>query len=331
VRIIKSNSKKRDGFGLIEVVISMAIMGIISMSVYSGYVLAIKHTKDGQVKQAAALEGKKVIEEIKSTDIQLPTNSDGTINIGDINLKEIDDTGVYTRFLDGNFSDINETSAKYAEMVTISQTKTDRGYINFSDNQNMEANPNGINYELNISKEQPNNTIYDYIYEGANTKQPLQGQNEIIVSLYLEKPDENNRIITIKDYKGVTILSSGNLQFISGKVNISIDFNKYKQIGSSVLKPVVINVYNLTTDVPNVYVEKSNSPDLNLNVDVEIFKGQMNLYDNRAENPQEAKVGSLNDIKVELMDYTQYEDDQTNNTHNEINNLFTGYYNQNIK
>ena len=326
---MESNSKKNGGFGLIEVVISMAIMGIISVSVYTGYIMAIKHTKEGQVKQEAALEGKKVVEEIKSTNIQLPTDANGMISIGSINLKEISNTGVYTRFLDENFSDIDETSAKYAEVVSVSQTKTDIGNINFNDNQSIEIKPADINYQLNISKETQLDTIKDFISDGTSPEKELQGQGRIILSLYVKNADTNSRIISINDYKGTPILSSGTLQCTSGKVNISINFNSYKQIGSSTLKPVVINVYNLTTDIPNVYVEKPNSPDLN--VDVEIFKGQMNYYNNRAEDPQKAKIGSLYDIKVELMDYSQYKDDQTNNTHDETNNLFTAYYNQNIQ
>lgn len=342
MRIIKSNSKKRDGFGLIEVVISMAIVGIISMSVYSGYVLAIKHTKDGKVKQAAALEGKKVIEEMKSTDIQLPTNSDGTINIGDINLKEIGISGIYTRFLDGNFSDTNETSAKYAEVVSILPTNANTGGISFDNN--ISQNLNDINYPINVSEEMSNNTIKDYIYYAdTSDKYELERQDTIILSMYLEydSNDSNGRSVTITDYKGNPLFPQPNKQSFppnvtDGKVNIRFNFSKYNTINSSShINPVQINIYNKTTDVPNVYVEKSNSQDLN--VDVEIFKGQMNFYDNRAENPQEAKIGTLQDVEVQLMDYSEYMNylydithDENVKKHDEKNNLFTAYYKENI-
>jgi len=327
---MESNSKKLGGFGLIEVVISMMIMGIISMSVYAGYIQSIKHTKDGQVKQEAALEGKKVIEEIKSTDIQLPVNLGDKLKIGNIELIKTDSSGIYTKFLNEKFEDISETSAKYAEVVTISQTKTNIGNINFTYNQGAQVNPTGINYTLNIIKEsQSSGTIKDYISNGVKSSPELQDQDQdkIILSIYLEKPDANNRIVTIKDFKGVSILSSDNLKYSSGKINININFKYYKQIDSSIPKPVVINVYNLTTDIPNIFLEKSNE----ITADLEIFKGQMNLYDNRAENPSQASVGNLYNIKVELMDYKKYPEYKKTIVHDDNNNLFTGYYNQNIK
>lgn len=50
---------------MLEVIISMALIAIISVGVYNAYLLLIKQTKDAQVKQTAALKGKNVIEEIK--------------------------------------------------------------------------------------------------------------------------------------------------------------------------------------------------------------------------------------------------------------------------
>lgn len=337
MRIIKNNSKKSYGYGLIEVIISMAIIGIIAVGVYAGYIFAMKNTKHGQVKQGAALEGKKVVEEIKSENIQLPVSANGVMQIGDMSLKKQGTSNIYSRFLDENYNEIVETSAKFVELVTIQQTKAhtetnEEKNVSFSDNLTTEVNSEDINYKLNISKEQLQigNTIKDFIYHEESTKKELQGQNKIILTLYLDiGTTSNKRTIKIMDYRGKEILNSGDLYSISGKINININFDKYKPIESSVQKPVVINVYNLTTDIPNIYVEKSNSQDLN--VDMKIFKGQMNLYNNRAEDPQEAKIGSLYDIKVEVMEYQQYKDDQKNNTHEEKNNLFTAHYKQSIK
>ena len=64
---MKNNSKKYGGFALIEVVICMAILSIISIGIYDGLMIIIKQTKSGQVKQAAALEGKKIIEAMQAT------------------------------------------------------------------------------------------------------------------------------------------------------------------------------------------------------------------------------------------------------------------------
>lgn len=342
---MKSNSRRHGGFGLIEVVISMAIMAIVVVSVYNAYILAIKHTKAAQVKQEAALEGKKVIEEIKSTDIQLPAN---TFEIGNgAGVKSLekyekpDHTVGYRQYLNEDYkgknddgTNVTEASAKYTEIITINPTKSDAGVISF--NNSSPVDRNDINYKINISKEQDNGSITDYIEDGINSKHELQGENKIILSLYLEKPDENHRNISIKNYNGELIFDTpANLQCISGKVNINLNFNNYKQIGSSTLKSVVINIYNLTSDIPNVYVEKSNS--LDLNVDVEIFKGQMNKYDNRAEDSKKAKIGTLYDIEVEIRDYLQNKnyEDKVNKGEDikweDRDNLFTAYYKKNIQ
>ena len=310
---MKNSKKKKEGFTLLEVVISMAIIAIMSVSIYNGYILMIKQTKAGQVKQAAALEGKKAIEEIQAaiedssfsaSDTELKIGSTTTIG------KQLTDS-FYTRNLDGN----------YVEKITVTATNADTGGISFNDSSNL--NTADTNYKINISKEKEsdNQTVKDYIYGtiiNANGKEEsnpdteeLESQDKIILFMYLEKSGDV-RTINIKNYKG-NILLNRDLSFSTGKLNIYINFNDYKEIDNSGLKDVQINVYNNTkTDVPNIYVEKSNG----LNADVQIFKGQMNLYNNRAEDKEKAKIGNLYDIKVEIM------------KDNDI--LFTGYSKKNI-
>lgn len=339
---MRSTSRKCDGFGLIEVMISMAIIGIISMSVYNGYILAIKQTKEGQVKQTAALEGKKVIEEIKSADtIQLPNAANGTINVNNvISLNRQGTSDVYLRFLDQNFDNTDEASVKYVERITIDPTGTmsdnnNNGGISFN-NTNTTLNPNDINYKIYMSKEkQQDNSIKDFIHDNVNesNKQELIDQDVITLSMYLENHyinnvtiDSSHRDITIKDIDGLTLLSRTLPIGNNGKVNINMNFKGYKQIENSTIKPVVINLYNETTDIPNIYLEKANTVSAHVN----IFRGKMNLYDNRAEDANQARIGTLYNIKVEVMDYKKYQDDQRNGI-DENGNLFTADYKLNIK
>lgn len=337
---MESNSNKNGGFGLIEVIISMAIIGIISVSVYTSYIMTIKHTKEGQVKQATALEGKKIIEEIKSTDIQLPTSdsTDSTINInGRIVLQEDPDTGTYRRYLDDSYkdvsSDMNEASRKYTEIVTIARTKTITNEEVKLENGECNLNNNDINYKVNISKEKlPDNTVKDYIFENASKKVELEGQNKIILYMYIEDGN-NSRTITIKNFKGKQLLKNNlPLNDSLGKVNIFFNFNEYKQLDKSVTKPVLINVYNKTNaDIPNIYLEKSKQ----VSADVQAFQGKINFYDNRAENQNEATSSTLYDIKVEIRDYIKNRDYEASHdvgqTWEDKDNLFTAYYKQNIE
>ena len=69
------NCIRKRGFTLLEVIISMTIISIVSVGIYTGYMIMIRETKDGQVKQAAALEGKKVAEVLESTDFKIGGDS----------------------------------------------------------------------------------------------------------------------------------------------------------------------------------------------------------------------------------------------------------------
>lgn len=310
---------------MLEVIISIAIIGIISVGIYNGYIMIIKQTKAGQVKQLAALEGKKVAEEIQAAiEDDVFTFSENKLKIGalEIEKQSEDSAGVYTEFLDENFNSTLKTNSKYIKKITLKQTNKDNGGISFSNSSNF--NIEDTNYIINISKEKQadNQPIKDYIYDAVinnhkqedskSEKKSLEGEDEIILFMYLEKSGDN-RNVEIKDYKGKTLLNR-TLSFSTGKLNIYINFNNYKQIDDSVLRNVKVNVYNDTkTDVPNMYIKKSDK----VNGDIEIFKGQMNLYNNRAADPEEAKIGNLYDIKVEIL------------KDNDV--LFTGYSKKNIK
>ncbi len=335
---MESNSKKNGGFGLIEVVISMAIMGIISVSVYTGYILSIKHTKEGQVKQEAALQGKKVVEEIKSTTaLQLPTSDNGTITIGDIDLtkyQKADGTSGYKTYLDQDFNadaDMSEDLRKYTEIVTITPTKAADSNESSSEDVNLnvtqyQQGTNDINCEVYMSNNKmQDNSIKNYISDDEKNlyeKELEERQGKITLYMYVETEKDNSRTITINDIEG-NVKFNKNISFkdstSTGKINIVVNFANYKN--SSAAIPMLINVYNKTSsDVPNIYLQKSSD----LSVDVEAFQGKFNLYDNRIEDLEMSKFGQLYDIEVDIKDYIE---DKAGSS----DNLFTAYYKQNIQ
>lgn len=307
------------------------------MSVYTGYILSIKHTKEGQVKQEATLQGKKVVEEIKSTTaLQLPTSDNGIISIGDTDFtkyQKLDGTSGYKTYLDEDYkanTDMAENLRKYTEIVTITPTQA----INANSSEDVNLNVaqyqqsvNDINCEVYISNNKlADNEIKDYISDDEKNlyETEIEGQGKITLYMYVETEKDNSRTITIKDIEG-NVKSNENISFkdstSTGKVNIVINFSNYQQRGSSAAIPVLINVYNKTSsDVPNIYLQKSSD----LTVNVEAFKGKFNLYDNRIEDLDTSKFGQLYDIKVEIRDYIE---DKNGNS----DNLFTAYYKQNIQ
>lgn len=319
---MKKYLKKKSGFTLIEVVISIAIIAIVSVGAYNGYLLLIRHTKAAEVKQTTSLEGKKLIEEIKST-IENDNFKviDGNLNVGKIIFKDVG--GLYTRYLDENYYEIDRELSKYTETITLNETKAigsaTLGNVNYIilDKDHTE-NAIDINYKVYVIKEKINNVIRDYIKDESQENYLESDSEKIILYVYFyENPDlVEEKIIKIKSFDGTELLSTTEiLQDVNiSKVNLYINFNEYKPIDTSALTDVEINVYNEIGDVPNIYIEKDSS----LNAYVNPCKGEVNIYDNRAEDAEKARIGTLYDIKVEIK-----------NTDGDV--LFKGNSKQNIK
>lgn len=315
---MKKSEIKKEGFTLLEVIISIALVMIISVAVYNGYIMVIKQTKAGQVKQQAALEGKKAIEEIQAA-IQANSFSfsDTELKIGSTpKIEKQSADSFYTKKLDGD----------YFERITVTPTKIEGSAEAIELNTNNDLNSRAN--KIYISKINSKNYISYWTYSAANsyipndsnsTKIPASSEsesdaNKINISIYL-KPiinDSEHESVEIIDYKGQTLLP-----IITKGIteNFILNFSNYKK--SDGLLPfnsdIEINMYNQTNTISNVYIEKQKD----LNVNVEVRRGAINIYDNRAEDIEKGKVGELYDIKVEI------------NKDNNI--LFTGYVKKNIK
>lgn len=337
---MKSNSTKHRGFGLLEIVISMMILSIISVSVYSGFIMIIKQTKAGQVKQAAALEGKKIIEEIQATSFEIPTSTNSPITIGDMMLTKNLTTSsaiFYTeRYLNEKYetrSDITADNANYIEKITITPTKAKKADgtektlgLNTNYQSNVEANKFYISRI--ISTNYSTDYINYWIHSNQSTYNPntdtskqtllskiVSGVKHIELSVYLEPSTTNSNSqienITITDYRGQQLLST--TQNISE--NLVINFSKYKESDGSLPNNVniEINIYNKTSNTPNIYIEKQKD----LNVNVESRKNGIKIYDNRSEDAEGEKIETLYDVKVEIIN-------------KDNDSLFIGYSKKNI-
>jgi prepilin-type N-terminal cleavage/methylation domain-containing protein len=147
-----SNSKKRAGFGLTEVIISMAILSIISISVYNGYMIMIKQIKLGQVKQTSALIGKQISEEIKAI-TETSSFSISEENIlsltDDIELSE-NSNGEYIGkvFFDKDGIECEEESYEYTSTITLEKTKA---YTNDEKVENIELSGIGTLYDITVN------------------------------------------------------------------------------------------------------------------------------------------------------------------------------------
>ncbi len=321
---MKNNSKKHEAFGLIEIVISMMILAIISVSLYNGYMIMIKQTKAGHVTPTAASAGTSKIEEIQTAiEDNSFSFSETALEIGSNPKIEKQSTdSFYTRNLDGN----------YVEKITVTPTKVEGSTeaIKLDTNNDLNSTSN----KIYISKIGTKNYISYWAYLDGHTYSPTIGNsteipssslsesdaNKIEIYVYLEPATDLSIVnVEIKDYKGQTLLPIIPLNITKNITediieNLVINFSDYKKSDGSLPSNVdiKINMYNKTSAISNVYIEKQK----NLNVNLEARRGSINIYDNRSENLEEGKVGDLYDIKVEI--------------NKDNDNLFTGYCKKNI-
>ncbi|NRY59956.1 type II secretion system protein [Clostridium beijerinckii] len=321
------NCIKKKGFTLLEVIISMTIISILSVGIYTGYMIMIRETKDGQAKQEAALEGKKVAEALEAADFKIGGDS---ITVGNMIFNK--NQATYVRYLNKDYKDteddrtlVTKDTARYIESVTFSSavaktaTTSDAVTLNTNTGLNSKAN------KIYISREKDLQDYKDYIsywkYDESKNYNPqtddkkknisLLDSSEMQLSMYLTRIDSSNENINVIDYTGKNLIKEQ--RKISD--NIVINFSNYKNADGTLPsnENIEINVYNETSSAANIYLEKQ----MNLNVDLEKRKGEVNLYNNRAENVSQDDMGTLYNIEISITD-------------NKSDNLFTGYYKKNI-
>lgn len=311
------NTKKHNGFSVIEVIVSMALIGLLSIGVYNAYLMIIKQTKSGEVKQSAGLHGKETLEmiigAIGNNDIVYSnsgSNSQLKFNNSIIlyGMKDNIDSFEGTRYLDQQYRPCIESESKYTEIIKVKKTKADldgEGYENINLDKNDLSNIKNDGNKLWVSKEKKNGEINDYL----NNQKIEVESDKLILNIYIDSKN-----IKVKDVKGNEIYNDvANIN--NGKVNIIINFSNYNQIENSNVSDVKINIYNRDEDISNIYIEKP----INLKVDTVAQKGEINLYDNRGGIGGNIKFGFLYDITVTITD-----------KNNADNILFTANSKQNI-
>lgn len=327
---MKNNLKRRGGFTLIEVIISMAIIAILSVGVYNAYLIIIRNTKEGEVKQSAALAGKKTLEVIKGIDDFTKSSNDILLSLDNKNIMLSYTNNEYKAEeikLDKDFevsSDQSNTNNDYVytQIISLTQNKSGGKIINIDKNDNTQGS-NGINilkHEFSLEGNENNYLIKDI--DNNKTSNLTIVSSTVPIYLLLESKSAGGKIekeMKIKDAYGTVLLERpielGELlegQNEKNEVILNINFSKYR--GNN-LKDVKIYVYNENEEencITNIYLQKSQDA----NVYVKVNEGEAYIHNNRAEDPS-YKIGDLYNIKTEIK-----------NKNNET--LFTGYSNQNI-
>lgn len=279
---MKKNLKKGHGFTLIEVVISIAVISIISAAIYNGYILIIRQTEAGKVKQTAALIGKQISEEIKSASenevIEVPEvtgTSDSQVTLKLTNqiqvVKEGENYNNSSLYFDED-GNLVKDKARYTAEVNLVPKRTEElspisidKFENYSDtevdswNVYIIRDKTGVR-PVNVLDDSYNNTIID----------------DIVVKID----------ITEGTSYSVGIISDLNHSFDKGKININLDL-KY------CIGKVTIEVDNQTKTPLNLCILNKNT------AEVKNIEGVLNEYYRSGEG---SKIGVLYDVNIKIDD-----------------------------
>lgn len=259
---MKKRSSKKDGFTLLEVVISMMLITTLSVGVYNAYIMIIRNTKDGEVKQEAALVGKRIVEEIKAQAGNIKKNEDDNLELT-INNRTI--------ILDKN-------EEKYSTIIDLDGYECEISL----DSKKTEGSNSA---EIFI-----NNKDYtgDVLTLGENSVSDISNiDSEITVdkAVLLTIENENSVKITVGDgpEKEISIIDN----------KIVLDFKNYKETAK-----VNLRVTNKTTKLLNLYILNSKYNTRNeRNVTVENIQGSLNEY---YRTDYEGKRGTLYNITITI-------------------------------
>lgn len=253
-------SKKKSGFTLLEVIVSTAMIAILSVAIYNGYMLLVKVTKSGEVKQAIAINGKKDFESINSSIVlkKIEDEESLSFNLGEKNIKlsgNIDTEKFDTKlYLDNNYNITeNEDGSRYTEIITINKVK---GKIDETDSY--------VNVDLDKKISHIDNPLdMDVDYDDLT---------DDIFYIYINEDKEGNIKVNNNSYKDNIILNLSNL---TSSNNIKI------------------NVSNETENIPNIYIKSKD----NLNIDFKVTKGTVSKKIYKSSTDEKSILYNIN-IKI---------------------------------
>lgn len=291
---MKHKSKKQDGFTLIELIISMAVVTILLASVYNGYRLMIKGTKDGQVKQTSTLIGNRVSEQIKA----VAENKIFVTNGTSVDLA----------------NNISLTKAGSVDGRSIYES-SDNQKLHFDENGELVSNAN-VNYRYiaNVRLEPKTTTGGQAVFIeeviGKTTPDGFENRN-----IYIVKPENSSSKISDDEDESENsgeITQNGTIKInISKSYDISMESSEFgnlvptdNHIDKNKKQEITIDFKYCTGNIKIEVTNETKVP-LNLfilngkNVEIENEKGTLHEY-RRSELG--SKMGTLYNVTLQIYD-----------------------------
>lgn len=289
---------KKKGVTLLEILISIAILAIVSIPVAGMLTTAVRTNKNGEDKQKATLMGQQILEEIRVTDdFSRAVTLSGFLTI---NLSPGTPSTVCTGTNDGFLVSVNLKKDNSIQFTEDTEEKKMDGnlYIKYED---LSGNINVSNNEGFLSSGNTGDTINDSFQASVDNKIIIENRNDkIIVSLKASNVISEKLSFLKKDEAD----KSGNI-----KINL-MDYECYNKLKVEVINNVTDNVASPVS----LYLDKTNSKayvdppgtepkktDTRV-VSIENSVGTLKRYNNviSEDESNDKKMGSVYNVEVKV-------------------------------
>lgn len=284
---MKSKCKKHSGFTLLEMVISITLLAMVIIPIYSIIRSSMDSNKQAKVKQTAALQGQEIFEKIQSEKIEPRLDEYGNITgiskIGTLVISEGTNKGT---------QEIGEYKATV--IVTKNPDITlDKEITAGITTNDLKVDLSGTKDSTSIQVKSDNDIDTD---DGNLNVPSLDTTLKLVINT---KTTGNQKVVVIKDSNNNDILTYPSLPLADenkdNQIKLVLNFDGYKLVSNTdvnKLKTVEVSVYNQDDNRLNLFLQKST----NLDVQVDTKLGDVRVYDNRSLNP--SKLGELYDINI---------------------------------
>jgi len=253
---------KQKGFTLVELIITIAILGIIIVPISSMVLTSAKITKDSEDKLNATNIAQEYMEKIKSDDLLVLNNSQ-----------------------------LNYEEGKYNIECEI------RPIDNYKFGQNVVVGENGsdsIVCDYKFVFEEGENTIESYNISDGSTLIPSQSASKPRIDITCTDSAENKMIFSIYDSNSLLgskeITRSG--EYESGKIKIRFDI--LRDLGEQ----LNINLCNESSDVLEIYLVKSDKVTDKTNININKLAGKIRKYDDIIKITDNSSVENKSDNRL---------------------------------
>lgn len=267
--------KNNNGLSLVEILVSMAIVGIMIFPIGSIINTAIKTNKKSETRQQAIQLGQQIVEEIET--------------IGDIDKSGISLSGGYLK------GDINNTKSN----AFYSSNNYKKGDVIYDIDLSLKQNTSIIHNINNSDDKDFISTVKDTLDLTTNSASIVVQKNGSEKAIPIDVSDTKLQVETYQEGNNKKLRLRGN-----DSIDITYNIKSNKVVlnftsGYKLSEGITIDVYNSLDTPMDLYIKKSYDCDEKIYIEKQL--GQINIFNERdKEESLDSQVDNLYDITVKV-------------------------------